>query len=190
MHAVPMRAAGIVLGALGLVRQPALANSTKPICWSPDTAHIACVAILQENPPTPLDRHAAATLRDDQPRRRRAGQGLTARNASMCPVEDAFDSAADLCTGPRRPPDRSRPQLMTDRYSRLLLVADLAELMASPPELGTGLRTGSGTPCAGAPHGLLNQPLGDGVQLDVLALARSGRAGRRPPRRCRPTGYG
>ena len=25
-------------------------------------------------------------------------------------------------------------RLMTDRYSRLLLVADLAELMASPPE--------------------------------------------------------
>ena len=53
VHAVPMRAAGIVLGALAC-SAPGSANSTTPICWSAQTlAHIACVAILQEQPPTP-----------------------------------------------------------------------------------------------------------------------------------------
>ena len=53
VHAVPMRAAGIVLGALGLFgSQPAeLSAADRRVVQT--LAHIACVAILQERPPTP-----------------------------------------------------------------------------------------------------------------------------------------
>jgi hypothetical protein len=53
VHAVPMRAAGIVLGSMGLfgVRPGELTESD--LLVGQTLAHIACVAILQEVPPTP-----------------------------------------------------------------------------------------------------------------------------------------
>jgi hypothetical protein len=53
VHAVPMRAAGIVLGALGMfgTRPGALSEADLMVCQT--LAHVACVAILQEHPPTP-----------------------------------------------------------------------------------------------------------------------------------------
>jgi ANTAR domain/GAF domain len=53
VHAVPMRAAGIVLGALGLFgSQPGELSEADRLVGQ-TLAHIACVAILQERPPTP-----------------------------------------------------------------------------------------------------------------------------------------
>ena len=53
VHAVPMRAAGIVLGALGLFgTRPGELNEADLLVGQ-TLAHIACVAILQEHPPTP-----------------------------------------------------------------------------------------------------------------------------------------
>jgi hypothetical protein len=53
VHAVPMRAAGIVLGSMGLfgVRPGELSESD--LLVGQTLAHVACVAILQEVPPTP-----------------------------------------------------------------------------------------------------------------------------------------
>jgi ANTAR domain/GAF domain len=53
VHAVPMRAAGLVLGSMGLfgVRPGALTESD--LLVGQTLAHIACVAILQEIPPNP-----------------------------------------------------------------------------------------------------------------------------------------
>lgn len=53
VHAVPMRAAGIVLGALGLfgTRPGVLDEADRLVAQT--LAHIACVAILQERAPTP-----------------------------------------------------------------------------------------------------------------------------------------
>jgi hypothetical protein len=53
VHAVPMRAAGIVLGSMGLfgVRPGELTESD--LLVGQTLAHVACVAILQEIPPTP-----------------------------------------------------------------------------------------------------------------------------------------
>ncbi|RAU93643.1 hypothetical protein DQP58_15955 [Mycobacterium colombiense] len=52
VHAVPMRAAGIVLGALGLFdTQPGELNDADLLVGQ-SLAHIACVAILQERAPT------------------------------------------------------------------------------------------------------------------------------------------
>jgi transcriptional regulator with GAF, ATPase, and Fis domain len=53
VHAVPMRAAGIVLGALGLFgTEPGELDEADRLV-AQTLAHIACVAILQEHAPTP-----------------------------------------------------------------------------------------------------------------------------------------
>ena len=53
VHAVPMRAAGIVLGSLGLFGTRTGELSEADLLVGQTLAHIACVAILQELPPTP-----------------------------------------------------------------------------------------------------------------------------------------
>jgi hypothetical protein len=53
VHAVPMRAAGIVLGALGLFGSRPGELSEADLLVGQTLAHVACVAILQERPPTP-----------------------------------------------------------------------------------------------------------------------------------------
>jgi GAF domain-containing protein len=53
VHAVPMRAAGIVLGSLGLFGNQAGRLGESDLLVGQTLAHIACVAILQEHPPTP-----------------------------------------------------------------------------------------------------------------------------------------
>jgi hypothetical protein len=53
VHAVPMRAAGIVLGSLGLFGTRPGELSQADLMVGQTLAHIACVAILQEHPPTP-----------------------------------------------------------------------------------------------------------------------------------------
>jgi ANTAR domain/GAF domain len=53
VHAVPMRAAGLVLGALGLFGTRAGELSEADLLVGRTLTHIACVAILQEHPPVP-----------------------------------------------------------------------------------------------------------------------------------------
>jgi hypothetical protein len=53
VHAVPMRAAGIVLGSLGLFGSRPGELNEADLLVGQTLAHIACVAILQEHPPTP-----------------------------------------------------------------------------------------------------------------------------------------
>lgn len=52
VHAVPMRAAGIVLGALGLFGTHSGELNDADLLVGQSLAHIACVAILQEHAPT------------------------------------------------------------------------------------------------------------------------------------------
>lgn len=54
VHAVPMRAAGMVLGALGLFGTRVGALGEADVLVGQTLAHIACVAILQEHAPTPV----------------------------------------------------------------------------------------------------------------------------------------
>ena len=53
VHAVPMRAAGIELGALGLFGTRPGELTEADLLVSQTLTHIACVAIIQEHPPTP-----------------------------------------------------------------------------------------------------------------------------------------
>ena len=53
VHAVPMRAAGLVLGSLGLFGSRPGELTEADLLVAQTLAHVACVAILQEHPPTP-----------------------------------------------------------------------------------------------------------------------------------------
>lgn len=53
VHAVPMRAAGTVLGSLGLFGNRPGELSQSDLLLGQTLAHVACVAILQQLPPTP-----------------------------------------------------------------------------------------------------------------------------------------
>ena len=53
VHALPMRAAGLVLGSLGLFGNSPGELTESDLLLGQTLAHIACVAILQELPPTP-----------------------------------------------------------------------------------------------------------------------------------------
>lgn len=53
VHALPMRAAGIVLGSLGLFGNHTGSLNESDLLLGQTLAHVACVAILQEHPPTP-----------------------------------------------------------------------------------------------------------------------------------------
>jgi GAF domain-containing protein len=57
VHAVPMRAAGSVLGALGFFRTQTGKLNDADLLVAQTLAHIACVAILQEHPPPPSPRY-------------------------------------------------------------------------------------------------------------------------------------
>jgi GAF domain-containing protein len=129
VHAIPMRAAGLVLGALGLFgTHPGELNEADLLVGQTLT-RIACVAILQEHPPTPLT--VLPQLRSALTNRVIVEQakGLL-RELLNVSVEEAF---ALLRTYARANGDHLTEvarRLMTDRYSRLLIVAELAELPA------------------------------------------------------------
>jgi hypothetical protein len=133
VHAVPMRAAGIVFGALGLFGSSPGDLTEADMLVGQTLTHIACVAILQEHPPTPFT--VIPPLRAAMTNRVIVEQakGLLHEMLDVS-VEDAFDLLRTYArVNGEHLTDLAR-RLMTDRYSRLLLVSDLAELMASPPE--------------------------------------------------------
>ena len=132
VHAVPMRAAGIVLGALGLFGGRPGALSDADLLVGQTLAHIACVAILQEHPPTP------ATV---MPRLRNALTGRILveqakgflRESLDISVEQAFQLLRGYArTNGEHLTDVAR-RLMTDRSSRPVLIAALSEFASAPP---------------------------------------------------------
>ena len=129
IHAVPMRAAGLVLGALGLFGTGRREFNDADRLVGQTLAHIACVAILLERSPTP------STV---MPQLRSALAGRVVveqakgflRGTLDVSVEEAFTmlrtysriSSEHLTDVARR--------LMTDRHSRPALVAAMSELAA------------------------------------------------------------
>ncbi len=168
VHAVPMRAAGIVLGALGLFGTRPGELTEADLLVGQTLTHIACVAIIQEHPPTPST--VMPQLRSALISRVIIEQAKGfLREMLDVSVEEAFHLLRTYARAKRRTPDRRRPQV--------------DERSAFPPGARGGVGrtlvrstaiTGSAVPCAGSPRGLLDQPLRDGVQLDVLGLADVG----------------
>ncbi|UQX09970.1 GAF and ANTAR domain-containing protein [Candidatus Mycobacterium methanotrophicum] len=132
VHAVPMRAAGIVLGALGLFgTRPGELNQADLLVGQTLT-HIACVAILQEHSPTP------STV---MPQLRSAlisrviieqAKGLL-REMLDVSVEEAFRLLRTYARTTNEHLTDVARKLMSDRQSRPALVAEIADLLPAPP---------------------------------------------------------
>jgi GAF domain/ANTAR domain len=133
VHAVPLRAAGIVLGALGLFgTRPGELNDADLLVGQTLT-HIACVAILREQPPTP------STV---MPRLRSAltGRVIVEQAKGLLhelldvPVEDGFTLLRAYARANGEHLTEVARRLMTDRYSRLLILTGLVELSSGSTE--------------------------------------------------------
>ena len=134
VHAVPMRAAGIVLGAVGLFgTRPGELNEAD-LLVAQTLAHIACVAILQEHPPTPdtvmpqLRSALAGRVVVEQ------AKGFLRESLDVS-VEDAFRLLRTYARASGQHLTDVARRLMTDRDARPELVAALAELATAPPRL-------------------------------------------------------
>ena len=131
VHAVPMRAAGTVLGALGLfgTHPGELTDADRLVAQT--LAHIACVAILQEHAPTPstvipqLRSALASRVIVEQ------AKGLL-REILDISVEDAFTQLRTYARANGEHLTDVARRLMTDRHARPVLVAAIAEFAASP----------------------------------------------------------
>jgi|SRR5215207_3401651 len=132
VHAVPMRAAGIVVGALGLFgHRPGALNDADRLVGQ-TLAHIATVAILQEHPPTPST--VMQQLRNALTSRVHVEQAKGFLRESLdISVEQAFELLRnDAHTHGAHLTDVAR-KLMTDRQSRQQLLASIAESASAPP---------------------------------------------------------
>jgi GAF domain-containing protein len=132
VHAVPMRAAGIVLGALGLFGTRPGELTEADLLVGQTLAHIACVAILQEHPPTPAT--VMPHLRSALTHRVIVEQAKGfVREMLDVSVEEAFSLLRTYARAQGEHLTEVSRRLITDRYSRPMLVAALAELAEAPP---------------------------------------------------------
>ena len=133
VHAVPMRAAGIVLGALGLFGSNPGELTEADLLVGQTLSHIASVAILQEHPPTPST--VIPPLRSALTNRVIVEQakGLLHQMLDVS-VEYAFRLMRSYARANGEHLTDVARRLMTDRYSRLLLVSELAEILTAPPQ--------------------------------------------------------
>jgi hypothetical protein len=133
VHAVPMRAAGIVLGALGLFGTRSGELNEADLLVGQTLTHIACVAILQGDPPTPST--VMPQLRSALTSRVIVEQAKGfLRETLDVSVEEAFHLLRTYARGSGEHLTDVARKLMTDRGSRQLLVVDLAELQAGPTQ--------------------------------------------------------
>ena len=135
VHAVPMRAAGIVLGALGFFGTRPGELSEADVLVGQTLAHIASVAILQERAPTPsavMPRlRAALTSRVHVEQ----AKGFLRETLDIS-VEDAFQLLRIYARTRGEHLTEVARRLMTDRHSRPVLLASLSELAAVLPAQG------------------------------------------------------
>ena len=130
VHAVPMRAAGLVLGALGLFGAEPGELDDADLLVAQTLSHIACVAILQDHAPTPstvlpqLRATLASRVVVEQ------AKGFL-REILDVPVEEAFTILRSYARANGEHLTDVARRLMTDRHSRPVLVAAISEFAAS-----------------------------------------------------------
>ena len=159
-HAVPMRAAGMVLGALGIfgTRPRSLSDADRLVGQT--LAHIASVA-------RPLDRRWCSNCAVRSPAASHVEQakGFLRRKPRRL-GRSGLPAAARLCAGPRRPPDR-RGMPVRDRSAIAPGVA------GSTFRIRFGANTLRILPDTSPSYRLLDHPLRQEFQLRVLGLAQS-----------------
>ncbi len=132
VHAVPMRAAGIVMGALNLFGNHPGALSDADLLVGQTLAHIASVAILQEHAPTPWT--VMPQLRSALTGRVLVEQAKGfLRETLDVSVEQAFQLVRGYARANGEHLTDVARRLMTDRYSRPVLIAAISEFAAAQP---------------------------------------------------------
>ena len=129
VHAIPMRAAGTVLGALGLFGDRPGRLNDADLLVARTLAHVACVAVLQEHAPTPatvLPRLQAALNRRVVVEQ---AKGFL-RETMNVSVEDAFTLLRNYAREHGEHLSDVARTLMTDRYSRPVLISALTAMRA------------------------------------------------------------
>lgn len=132
VHAIPMRAAGMVLGALGLfgTRPGALSDADRLVGQT--LAHIASVALLQEHPPT--QSAVVQQLRNAMTGRVHVEQAKGFLRESLdISVEQAFRLLRGYARAHGDHLTDVARRLMTDRQSRPALLAAISEFASAPP---------------------------------------------------------
>lgn len=128
VHAVPMRAAGIVLGALGLFGSHTGELSDADRLVAQTLAHIACVAVLQEHAPTPST--VVPQLRSALARRVIVEQAKGyLRETLDVSVEEAFRLLRAYARANGEHLTDVAQRVMTDRHARPVLVSAIAEFV-------------------------------------------------------------
>ncbi|MEE6176833.1 GAF and ANTAR domain-containing protein [Mycobacterium sp. 050134] len=129
VHAIPMRAAGLVLGALGLFGARRGQLNDADLLVGQTLTHIASVAILQEHPPTPATvvPHLRSVLTSRVIIEQAKGFLHEMLDVS---VEEAFELLRTYARTRHERLTEVSSRLMTDRASRPTLLADLTELAA------------------------------------------------------------
>ena len=131
VHAVPMRAAGLVLGALGLFGSGPgeLGDADRLVAQT--LAHVASVALLREHAPTPstvipqLRAALASRVLIEQ------AKGFLRETLDVS-VEEAFAVLRAYARANNEHLTAVARRLMTDRHARPVLVAAIAEFATSP----------------------------------------------------------
>lgn len=130
VHAVPMRAAGIVLGALGLFGTRPGELDDADLLVGQTLAHIASVAILQEHAPTPSS--VMPQLRSALTSRILVEQAKGFLRESLdVSVQDAFQLMRNYARTHREHLTDVARRLMTDRRARPALLAAIAEFASA-----------------------------------------------------------
>jgi hypothetical protein len=130
VHAVPMRAAGSVVGALGLFGAHTGALTDADLLVGQTLAHIASVAILQEHPPTRYT--VMPQLRNALTSRVLVEQAKGfLRETLDVSVEDAFTLLRSYARADGEHLTDIARRLMTDRHSRPVLLAALSEFASA-----------------------------------------------------------
>jgi GAF domain-containing protein len=133
VHAVPMRAAGIVLGALNLFGSLPGGLTEADLLVGQTLTHIACVAILQEHAPTPAT--VMPQLRSALANRVIVEQAKGfLREMLDVSIEEAFRLLRTYARAQGEHLTDVSRRLITDRYSRPMLVGALRELAETPPQ--------------------------------------------------------
>jgi hypothetical protein len=131
VHAVPMRAAGLVLGALGLFGSASGELTAADRLVAQTLAHVASVALLREHAPSPatvipqLRAALASRVLVEQ------AKGFLRETLDVS-VEDAFALLRAYARANGEHLTVLARRLMTDRHTRPVLVAAIAEF-ATPP---------------------------------------------------------
>lgn len=133
VHAVPMRAAGMVLGALGLFGSRIGELNEADLLVGQTLAHVASVAILQDHAPTPTT--VTPQLRAALISRVVVEQAKGFLRESLdISIEDAFAMLRRYARTHNEHLTAVARRLMTDRDSRPVLLAAIAEMSTAPPQ--------------------------------------------------------